>query len=35
MHDGPILAMKFSLDGQYLASAGEDEIVVGGGGWEI
>ncbi|CAI9762498.1 unnamed protein product [Fraxinus pennsylvanica] len=26
-HDGSILAMKFSLDGQYLASAGEDKIV--------
>lgn len=26
-HDGSILAMKFSLDGQYLASAGEDGIV--------
>ncbi|XP_022844506.1 WD repeat-containing protein 44-like isoform X2 [Olea europaea var. sylvestris] len=26
-HDGAILAMKFSLDGQYLASAGEDKIV--------
>ncbi|XP_057798722.1 uncharacterized protein LOC131014688 [Salvia miltiorrhiza] len=26
-HEGSILAMKFSLDGQYLASAGEDKIV--------
>ncbi|XP_041997952.1 WD repeat-containing protein 44-like isoform X1 [Salvia splendens] len=26
-HQGSILAMKFSLDGQYLASAGEDKIV--------
>ncbi|KAL8534599.1 hypothetical protein ACS0TY_010568 [Phlomoides rotata] len=26
-HDGSIIAMKFSLDGQYLASAGEDKIV--------
>ena len=26
-HDGPILAMKFSLDGQYLVSSGEDVIV--------
>ncbi|KAM7463645.1 hypothetical protein LguiA_031766 [Lonicera macranthoides] len=26
-HDGSILAMKFSLDGQYLASAGEDGVV--------
>lgn len=26
-HDGSILSMKFSLDGQYLASAGEDMIV--------
>ncbi|XP_057774198.1 uncharacterized protein LOC130993360 [Salvia miltiorrhiza] len=26
-HEGPITAMKFSLDGQYLASAGEDKIV--------
>ncbi|KAL3524429.1 hypothetical protein ACH5RR_017263 [Cinchona calisaya] len=26
-HDGSILTMKFSLDGQYLASAGEDKIV--------
>ncbi|KAH7513687.1 hypothetical protein FEM48_Zijuj11G0007400 [Ziziphus jujuba var. spinosa] len=26
-HDGSILTMKFSLDGQYLASAGEDGIV--------
>ncbi|KAL0317974.1 UNVERIFIED_CONTAM: WD repeat-containing protein 44 [Sesamum angustifolium] len=26
-HEGSILTMKFSLDGQYLASAGEDKIV--------
>ncbi|KAF8379751.1 hypothetical protein HHK36_029200 [Tetracentron sinense] len=26
-HEGSILTMKFSLDGQYLASAGEDGIV--------
>ncbi|VVA93477.1 unnamed protein product [Arabis nemorensis] len=26
-HDGPILAMKFSLDGKYIASAGEDCVV--------
>lgn len=26
-HEGAILTMKFSLDGQYLASAGEDGIV--------
>ncbi|KAL1550670.1 WD repeat-containing protein 44-like [Salvia divinorum] len=26
-HEGPITAMKFSIDGQYLASAGEDKIV--------
>uniref|UniRef100_A0A5B7C380 Uncharacterized protein n=1 Tax=Davidia involucrata TaxID=16924 RepID=A0A5B7C380_DAVIN len=26
-HDGSILTMKFSLDGQYLASAGEDGVV--------
>ncbi|CAI9772014.1 unnamed protein product [Fraxinus pennsylvanica] len=26
-HDGSILTMKFNLDGQYLASAGEDKIV--------
>ncbi|KAL2550809.1 Transducin/WD40 repeat-like superfamily protein [Forsythia ovata] len=26
-HDGSILTMKFSLDGQYLASAGEDKVV--------
>ncbi|KAJ8536923.1 hypothetical protein K7X08_035324 [Anisodus acutangulus] len=26
-HEGSILSMKFSLDGQYLASAGEDKIV--------
>lgn len=26
-HDGSILAMKFSPDGQYLASAGEDGVV--------
>lgn len=26
-HDGSILTMKFSSDGQFLASAGEDEIV--------
>ncbi|XP_031094772.1 uncharacterized protein LOC115999134 [Ipomoea triloba] len=26
-HEGSILAMKFSLDGQYLASAGEDNVV--------
>ncbi|KAL2542285.1 Transducin/WD40 repeat-like superfamily protein [Abeliophyllum distichum] len=26
-HDGSILTMKFSLDGQYLASAGEDKFV--------
>ncbi|XAR71611.1 hypothetical protein NMG60_11017969 [Bertholletia excelsa] len=26
-HKGPILAMKFSLDGQYLATGGEDKIV--------
>lgn len=26
-HEGSILTMKFSLDGQYLASAGEDNIV--------
>ncbi|CAA3003095.1 WD repeat-containing 44 [Olea europaea subsp. europaea] len=26
-HDGSILAMKFSLDGEYLASAGEDKFV--------
>ncbi|KAL1553135.1 WD repeat-containing protein 44-like isoform X4 [Salvia divinorum] len=26
-HEGSILAMKFSLDGLYLASAGEDKIV--------
>ncbi|KAK7854795.1 wd repeat-containing protein 44 [Quercus suber] len=26
-HEGPILTMKFSLDGRYLASAGKDGIV--------
>ncbi|XP_059304547.1 uncharacterized protein LOC132056392 isoform X2 [Lycium ferocissimum] len=26
-HEGSILSMKFSFDGQYLASAGEDKIV--------
>ncbi|KAL2540282.1 Transducin/WD40 repeat-like superfamily protein [Abeliophyllum distichum] len=26
-HEGSILSMKFSLDGQYLSSAGEDKIV--------
>lgn len=26
-HDGAILTMKFSRDGQYLASAGEDKVV--------
>ncbi|KAK4366022.1 hypothetical protein RND71_013902 [Anisodus tanguticus] len=26
-HEGSILTMKFSVDGQYLASAGEDKIV--------
>lgn len=26
-HEGTILTMKFSLDGQYLASAGEDKLV--------
>lgn len=26
-HDGSIIALKFSLDGQYLASAGEDKVV--------
>ncbi|KAG9133978.1 hypothetical protein Leryth_004684 [Lithospermum erythrorhizon] len=26
-HDGSILSMKFSLDGHYLATAGEDKIV--------
>ncbi|KAL3846152.1 hypothetical protein ACJIZ3_003555 [Penstemon smallii] len=26
-HEGAILSMKFSLDGQYLASAGEDKVV--------
>ncbi|PIN21412.1 WD40 repeat-containing protein [Handroanthus impetiginosus] len=26
-HEGSILTMKFSLDGQYLASAGEDKVV--------
>ncbi|CAE5962155.1 unnamed protein product [Arabidopsis arenosa] len=26
-HDGSILAMKFSLDGKYIASAGEDGVV--------
>ncbi|KAM1851113.1 hypothetical protein ACFX13_015221 [Malus domestica] len=26
-HEGSILSMKFSLDGQYLASAGEDGVV--------